>query len=66
MADMVTKLMGIIEGEGPVGLSFIGWAGGDEALLDLVGELERFCDPRLIDGLAAGWFAAGSPGGLGY
>ena len=27
----------------PVGLSFIGWAGGDEALLDLAVVLARFC-----------------------
>jgi amidase len=27
----------------PVGLSFIGWAGGDEALLDLAVALSRFC-----------------------
>jgi amidase len=27
----------------PVGLSFIGWAGGDEALLDLAVTLARHC-----------------------
>ena len=27
----------------PVGLSFIGWAGGDEALLDLALRLSRYC-----------------------
>ena len=27
----------------PVGLSFIGWAGGDEALLDLAVQLAPFC-----------------------
>ena len=27
----------------PVGLSFIGWPGGDEALLDLACELSRHC-----------------------
>jgi amidase len=27
----------------PVGLSFIGWAGGDEALLDLAVKLAPFC-----------------------
>ena len=27
----------------PVGLSFIGWAGGDEALLDLAFALSRYC-----------------------
>lgn len=27
----------------PIGLSFIGWPGGDEALLDLAGELARHC-----------------------
>jgi amidase len=27
----------------PVGLSFIGWAGGDEALLDLAVVLARHC-----------------------
>jgi amidase len=27
----------------PVGLSFIGWAGGDEALLDLAMRLSRYC-----------------------
>jgi amidase len=27
----------------PVGLSFIGWAGGDEALLDLAVKLARYC-----------------------
>jgi amidase len=34
--------IGIVDGC-PVGLSFIGWAGGDEALLDLAFELSRFC-----------------------
>jgi amidase len=27
----------------PVGLSLIGWAGGDEALLDLAFALARYC-----------------------
>ncbi len=27
----------------PVGLSFIGWAGGDEVLLDLACKLARHC-----------------------
>jgi amidase len=27
----------------PIGLSFIGWPGGDEALLDLACELARHC-----------------------
>jgi amidase len=27
----------------PAGLSFIGWAGGDEALLDLAATLGKFC-----------------------
>lgn len=27
----------------PAGLSFIGWRGGDEALLDLAGKLARYC-----------------------
>ncbi len=27
----------------PAGLSFIGWAGGDEALLDLAVRLSRYC-----------------------
>jgi amidase len=27
----------------PAGLSLIGWAGGDEALLDLACGLSRFC-----------------------
>jgi len=27
----------------PVGLSFIGWPGGDEVLLDLACELSRHC-----------------------
>jgi amidase len=27
----------------PVGLSFIGWAGGDEVLLDLAAALSRLC-----------------------
>jgi amidase len=27
----------------PIGLSFIGWSGGDEALLDLAVTLGRFC-----------------------
>jgi amidase len=30
-------------GGSPVGLSFIGWAGGDEALLDLATRLARYC-----------------------
>jgi amidase len=34
--------VGIVDGC-PVGLSFIGWAGGDEALLDLTVALARFC-----------------------
>jgi amidase len=34
--------IGTVEGC-PVGLSFIGWAGGDEALLDLAVTLARFC-----------------------
>jgi amidase len=34
--------IGIVDGC-PVGLSFIGWAGGDEALLDLAFSLSRFC-----------------------
>jgi amidase len=34
--------VGTISGS-PVGLSFIGWAGGDEALLDLAVALSRFC-----------------------
>jgi amidase len=34
--------IGIVDGC-PVGLSFIGWAGGDEALLDLAIALSRFC-----------------------
>src|SRR5262249_61504906 len=39
----------------PVGLSFIGWAGGDEALLDLACDLSRHC------GMAA---RASGPGAL--
>jgi amidase len=27
----------------PAGLSFIGWAGGDEALLDLAVAVSRYC-----------------------
>jgi amidase len=27
----------------PVGLSFIGWEGGDEALLDLAFEVSKYC-----------------------
>ncbi len=38
----VTIPAGIIDGC-PAGLSFIGWAGGDEALLDLARALARFC-----------------------
>jgi len=38
----VTIPAGIVDGC-PAGLSFIGWAGGDEALLDLACELARFC-----------------------
>jgi amidase len=34
--------IGTVEGC-PVGLAFIGWAGGDEALLDLAVTLARFC-----------------------
>jgi amidase len=34
--------IGIVDGC-PVGLSFIGWAGGDEALLDFAFALSRFC-----------------------
>jgi amidase len=30
-------------GGSPVGLSFIGWAGGDEMLLDLAVRLARYC-----------------------
>ena len=38
-------------GGGPVGLSFIGWPGGDEALLELARTLEPFCHchPALVD-----------------
>jgi Asp-tRNA(Asn)/Glu-tRNA(Gln) amidotransferase A subunit family amidase len=38
----------IIEGQGPVGLSFIGWSGGDEALLELAITLEGYCHPTLV------------------
>jgi amidase len=34
--------VGIVEGC-PVGLSFIGWPGGDEALLDLAVAVSRTC-----------------------
>ena len=34
---------------GPVGLSFIGWHGGDEALLELACSLEPLCHPALVD-----------------
>ena len=34
--------IGMIDGC-PVGLSFIGWAGGDEALLDLAVQLAPYC-----------------------
>lgn len=40
----VTLPVGLVEGC-PVGLSFIGWRGGDEALLALAGRLARFCAP---------------------
>ena len=38
----VTLPAGLAEG-GPVGLSFLGWAGGDEALLDLAVRLGPCC-----------------------
>jgi amidase len=38
----ITLPVGIVDGC-PAGLSLIGWAGGDEALLDLACELARFC-----------------------
>jgi amidase len=38
----VTIPIGTVE-DCPVGLSFIGWAGGDEALLDLALRLAKFC-----------------------
>jgi amidase len=38
----VTIPAGVVDGC-PAGLSFVGWAGGDEALLDLACELARFC-----------------------
>ena len=38
----ITLPAGIVAGC-PAGLSLIGWAGGDEALLDLACELARFC-----------------------
>jgi amidase len=38
----ITLPAGIVDGC-PAGLSLIGWAGGDEALLDLACELARFC-----------------------
>ena len=41
----------MIEGKGPVGLSLIGWAGGDEALLELAESLEGFCHPDLVEGV---------------
>src|SRR5262249_25949246 len=31
----------------PVGLSFIGWAGGDEALLELATTLARYCGAQV-------------------
>merc|ERR1712166_157342 len=39
----------LIEGKGPIGLSFIGRSGGDEALLELAQELERFCHHKLVN-----------------
>jgi amidase len=38
----VTLPVGLVE-NCPVGLSLIGWAGGDEALLDLAVRLGRYC-----------------------
>jgi len=38
----VTIPAGVVDGC-PAGLSFIGWAGGDEALLELACDLARFC-----------------------
>jgi amidase len=38
----VSLPIGTIGGR-PIGLSFIGWAGGDEALLDLAVKLSRYC-----------------------
>jgi amidase len=38
----VTMPVGTVSGA-PIGLSLIGWAGGDEALLDLAASLARFC-----------------------
>ena len=38
----------VVGGEGPVGLSLVGWAGGDEALLGLALALERFCHRGLV------------------
>jgi amidase len=38
----ITLPAGIVDGC-PAGLSLIGWAGGDEALLDLACDLARFC-----------------------
>jgi amidase len=38
----VSMPVGTVDGC-PVGLSFVGWPGGDEALLDLAAALARFC-----------------------
>lgn len=45
----VSLPVAIVEGEGPVGLSFIGWQGGDEALLALAASLEDYCHPKLAE-----------------
>jgi len=57
----VTLPAGIVDGC-PAGISFIGWAGGDEALLDLACTLARFCGivrPSRLPALRAG--PAGPP-----
>jgi amidase len=41
----VTIPIGTISGC-PIGLSFIGWSGGDEVLLDLAVALSRYCGPK--------------------
>lgn len=47
--QQISLPVAIIEGEGPVGLSLIGWRGGDEVLLALATRLEGYCHPTLIE-----------------
>ena len=53
--SLPVELLGGGGGGGPVGFSFIGWPGGDEALLELARTREPFCHPALVARGPGGW-----------